>query len=97
MGYKISYGGRRRMRYCRTVASSSRKWWLAAGCGCLLVGAIWLGWNMEWVRDLLLPGDPVVTAHALQGLVNCLREGEPIVEAITAFCIEVMENARPLY
>lgn len=44
------------------------------------------------LRDLLLPGDDTVTAQALQGLVEDLRAGEPVSEAMEVFCREIITN-----
>jgi hypothetical protein len=60
----------------------------------LLIGAmtIKLG-GLRWVTEYLLPGDPAVTAAALEGMVIDLREGENLYDAVTAFCREIMEHA----
>ena len=60
----------------------------------LLIGAmtIKLG-GLRWVTEYLLPGDPAVTAAALEGMVLDLREGENLYDAVTAFCREIMEHA----
>ena len=49
--------------------------------------------ELEWVQEVLLPGDPDITAAALDNMVADLRSGEGIVEAIKTFCMEIMENA----
>jgi hypothetical protein len=43
-----------------------------------------------WLRDLLLPGDEEITASALEGMVSDLRAGEPVREAVEAFCREIL-------
>lgn len=60
----------------------------------LLIGAmtIKLG-GLRWVTEYLLPGDPAVTAAALEGMVIDLREGENLYDAVAAFCREIMEHA----
>ncbi len=45
-----------------------------------------------WVRHLLFPGDPQVTAAALEGLAEDLQQGSSVMDAITAFCRDVINN-----
>ena len=51
--------------------------------------------GLEWVQEVLLPGDPHVTAAALENMVEGLRSGEGIVEAFKTFCEEIMRNGLP--
>ena len=51
--------------------------------------------GLEWVQEVLLPGDPDITAAALEGMVEDLRSGSGIVEAFKAFCEEIIQNAVP--
>lgn len=86
MGYKIRYG-------LRIPAEKKRGRWqyvaaiVLAVVIALLCVDIWNG------RQWLLPGDPQVTAQALDTMVDSIREGEPLGEAITCFCREIIENA----
>ena len=60
----------------------------------LIIGAITVKMaGLPWVREVLIPGDPVITAAALDGMVEDLRNGDSIIEAITAFCREIMKHA----
>lgn len=45
------------------------------------------------MQDFLLPGDAKVTAAALEALADDIRKGESFEEAVTAFCVEIVENA----
>ncbi|MBQ2785540.1 MAG: hypothetical protein IJF02_03455 [Oscillospiraceae bacterium] len=49
--------------------------------------------GLEWVQEVLLPGDPHITAQALENMVEDLREGEGVIEAIKTFCKDIMQNA----
>ena len=51
--------------------------------------------GLEWVQEVLLPGDPDVTAAALENMVADLRGGEGVVEAFKTFCEEIMRNGIP--
>ena len=44
----------------------------------------------QWARHLLFPGDPEVTAGALEGMADKLKQGSSVVDAITAFCRAVI-------
>lgn len=62
-------------------------------CVCI-VGAIALkSLGLPWIRQVLLPGDPEVTASALEHLVEDLRGGDRLWNAVTAFCREIVDNA----
>ena len=69
--------------------------WMAASvvvlliAGALVVKSAWL----PWVQDVLLPGDPAVTAAALEEMMVDLREGQSLKETLTAFCREILANA----
>lgn len=47
----------------------------------------------EKIRDILLPGDPNITQQAVSVLVDDLRAGEPVGEAVRAFCGEILGHA----
>lgn len=46
------------------------------------------------VRDILIPGNAEVTQRAVSGFVDDIKEGEQVKDAITAFCVEIIENAQ---
>jgi hypothetical protein len=50
--------------------------------------------GLQWVREVLLPGDPAVTAAALEGFVLDIKEGDTLVDAITAFCQEIVNGGK---
>ena len=97
MGYKIEYGCHGRSRFCKPIRKPIPKWCVAAGCVCLVVASIAFGWQSEQVRDLLIPGDPEVTAAAFALFIEELRSGEGFREAVTAFCTEVLKNAQGFF
>lgn len=60
----------------------------------LVIGAVAVkAGALPWVKEYLIPGDPDVTAAALQDMVAGLQSGEPLGEAITAFCREIVAHA----
>jgi len=66
----------------------------AAFVAVLVIGAIAVkNTGLTWVKTYLLPGDPAVTAAALDGMVEDLRNGESIGEAVKTFCEEIIAHA----
>lgn len=47
---------------------------------------------LNHVKYWILPGDPVVTEAAFADLMEGLEAGEPIAEAFTDFCVEILED-----
>lgn len=91
MAYRIDYcpgkktggGGRKR-----------RAALIAAICLCLLVAVLEVSGLKTLLWNRLMPGDPAVTAAALEEMVQAIRSGENAADAVTAFCMEIVENAR---
>lgn len=53
----------------------------------LLIGCFYMG-NM----GLLLPGDPDVTAQALENMTDALSSGDSLKDAVVTFCQEILEH-----
>ena len=90
MAYKVQYGASRHDKVSRGVAL--RRWVPLVLAVVLLLGGFLLmrqGASFDW----LLPGDPRVTAVALEELRENLRAGEPLGESVTAFCREIIDGA----
>ena len=47
----------------------------------------------EFIGDFLIPGDADITKAALSDLGSDLKDGVGIKDALTAFCLEIIENA----
>lgn len=47
------------------------------------------------LRDFVLPGDGAITDRALQGLVENLRSGQPMSDAVEVFCKEIIHGVEP--
>ena len=59
----------------------------------LVIGAMTVkNRGLPWIKAYLLPGDPAVTAAALEGMVTDLREGDSLYNAVTAFCREIVQH-----
>jgi hypothetical protein len=48
---------------------------------------------LPWVQEVLLPGDSVVTAAALENMVGSIMDGVSLADAVTAFCREILAHA----
>lgn len=93
MGYRIDYGQPSDKRY----PAFRRPNHLASMiCGALvlfllLTNAFWPS-GRELLRDLFIPGDPEVTSEAFSALIEDVRAGEDVSEAVTAFCREILSD-----
>ena len=63
-------------------------------CSVLIAAVLLVGLQNGTIKKMILPGDSEVTAAAFGALINDLCSGEGFREAVTAFCIEVMEHAK---
>lgn len=45
------------------------------------------------IPDFLIPGDPVVTRKAASLMMNELKEGISVNDAVTVFCKEILHGA----
>lgn len=49
--------------------------------------------GLPWLQEVLLPGDPAVTAMALDVLMEDLRGGVSIFDALQTFCAQIVNGA----
>lgn len=45
------------------------------------------------VQELLIPGDPAVTKQAFTEMTQSIRDGQPVDDAIVAFCRQIIAFA----
>ena len=93
MGYRIEYGSVRKVR--RLEKRVSVRAAVAACCFlffCLGVFAFWPE-GADLLRRLVFPGDPAVTAAALEQLTIELHSGVNLTDSLRQFCIKVLEGA----
>ena len=45
------------------------------------------------LREVFIPGDPVITTAAFDNLITSLKEGTGLQVAVQAFCAEIIQNA----
>ena len=93
MSYRIDYGPVKKVRGVEKRTSR-----VAALTGMLLllfvitVCAFWPE-GAAVLRDWILPGDPAVTAAAMEELTDSLRTGEKLSGSLRTFCIRILEGA----
>lgn len=94
MGYQITYSDGSIQK--KTTRRRRIKWKpvLLSVTAMVLTSVLAVPSGRMWVRDLLLPGDEEVTAAALHGLVEDLNAGEPLGDAVEAFCREIINGDR---
>lgn len=95
MGYRIEYDPALNRKYPVKVRSGKGKMLLLSAV--MLTGFV-LGLigikNSAALKNWLLPGDPQVTEAAFSSMIADIRAGEQVGDAITAFCLEIMKNAK---
>lgn len=95
MAYRIDYGsaGSQRKTLQKNIPTPVIKTALlvlALVAGAIVMKVV----GLTWIRDVLLPGDPEITAAALQNMTDHLRNGESLLDAVTTFCKEIIANAQ---
>ena len=90
MSYKIQYTPETAYRYPQNKAKKF-KWGDIAVLFCILAALTWF--RVNGIPEFLIPGDPDVTKAAASGFVAQIRSGEPLREAATVFCKEILLGA----
>ena len=93
MGYRIDYGPVKKVRgvekrISRVATLTGLFLLLFMICVC----AFWPE-GTAVLRDWILPGDPAVTAAAMEELTDSLRTGEELSDSLRTFCIRILEGA----
>ena len=83
MGYSIQYSPQTNRKFPVKTKKNSATWLLT---GVAVLALLLGGWR------LLLPGDPETTRAALSHLVDDVRAGESVGDAVTAFCREIIDG-----
>ena len=91
MSYCIKYDPEKKKIYPQKATGKPRWLILALVLVVLLFAAQKLDTSGK-IKSILLPGDPQTTSAALSTMITEIREGEPVGEAVTAFCLEIIHN-----
>ena len=92
MAYEISYGPvkTKQPKHRRNTTRSLILFLCAAA---LIIGLSVAGTGAR-IRQWLIPGDSDVTIAAFSTMIENLKDGLPLYESVTAFCKEIIENAK---
>lgn len=92
MAYKIQYDAPVINKY---VVTKKKQWYKHGRLLIVLIAVlICISIVRKPVRSVLFPGDSDVTRDAAKKMLQSLQEGEGFYEAISAFCLEVIENGQ---
>lgn len=93
MGYRVDYRPIKKIRRAEKrrsgLAAMTALWFLIF---LLLTNGLWPR-GAEVLQSVLIPGDPEITTAALKSLVEDLKAGEPLADAVESFCITVIQEA----
>lgn len=93
MGYRILYHSETMQVVKEKRKNTANRLITALLFFLLILGCLkFVGWDK--LMHYLLPGDPEVTETALSGMVESIRTGESVKDAITAFCLEILDHAK---
>lgn len=94
MGYVIRYGTEEPVTKAPKIYGT-RLSVMTAGFFLMFLMLAKLFWpaGSDKVREFLLPGDAEATGRAVTVLVEDLRAGEPVGDAVKAFCGEILTHA----
>lgn len=94
MGYRIIYESAI-ARKTKAHGVPSRKQYVIFWSVFLLIvfSICWLGWNKTNIRYYLLPGDPDVTGTAIEDMIDEIRSGAAVSDAVSAFCKVIVNHA----
>lgn len=90
MGYQITYGPTKKRGSKRPT---KRLLGLVIVTLIIAGSLIRISGYDEILLQFLLPGDPAVTAAALENMVQNLHDGENVQEAFAGFCREIIIHA----
>lgn len=95
MAYKIQYSPQFGAQYPEKMKRQSSWKWIAGIVLTLLMIGILVNPNYRSiVKEILIPGDAEVTVKAVETLAQNLKDGVSIQNAVTAFCAEILDNAK---
>ena len=95
MAYRISYDNGTTSKWNEKQSSQKKRIFLRLLVVVLIcvLGVSFLGGTMDALLEFLIPGDPDVTKQAISKMVEEIKSGNSLKEAITTFCKGIVENA----
>lgn len=94
MGYRIEYDKGSKAYEVRKE-HSLRFPVMVASCLVLFFLLTWVFWpeGVELLREMVIPGDNAVTTQAWDTMVDSLKSGASVSDAVTVFCREIIHGA----
>ena len=92
MSYRIQYSPDAVHKYPQKRQMRQIKWGNVLLILLVVLSAIWM--RMKGVPDFLIPGDPEVTKSAAAALVDRIQSGDPVNNAVTVFCKQILDGAQ---
>lgn len=92
MGYRIQYGKTTKLERSASPRSRRRTSVIQAVSVAAALAIVAILGRFGFL-DFLIPGDKDVTKSALHAMLENVREGERVKDAIAAFCAEILDNA----
>lgn len=94
MGYRIDYGPAEPQKKNKLWETVKMQVLTAVFAAAFTIGVrTWWPEGTAQLRAWLLPGEPSVTQTAFSNLVDDLRNGTQLGDAVTAFCREIIADA----
>lgn len=92
MAYRIAYSPENNARYPQVKKTRKNYWGKWVVVTVLILAAAWI--SQRGIPDIFIPGDPDHTKAATNIMLELIKEGEPVEEALTAFCKEIIDGAQ---
>lgn len=94
MGYKIEYSPEHKKKYpTDSMLRRGRKYGIIIAVAGLLLCVSVSKLRSGFVQ-MLIPGDDDVTKASFAIMMEKLQEGSPLIDAVTAFCQEILNDGK---
>lgn len=91
MSYRIDYDPEKSRIY-PTAKRGKHKWLIISLAVVTAIFALQKLDGQGYLKSWLLPGNPEVTSAALTSMFEDVQQGEPVGQAVTAFCLKIIHN-----
>lgn len=96
MSYCIEYEPHKNKLYPKFKVKKQRNLSKIIICITVLLAVVF-ACRAEPVRGWLIPGDPQVTSAAFSSMVEQMKQGASVQDAVTAFCVQVINGSEDTY
>ena len=94
MGYRVEYDISGKRVFVNTDKEKRRKRLRQILCVLSVMVVLVHGIVDRWIWDFLFPGYNESTKVAAENMIAQIREGEPVGDAVTTFCKEIIRNGQ---